>query len=128
MKEIPKMLTPDEVCAMLRIKKSHLYRLVERGDVPSVKVGRLLRFDPDALYALIREVRRPVSDHEVSDDGNALERKVDRRLQTAGRNQGAKGLPGADPARSPAVRAGSPRRDARERLIDLDAVRAKKGG
>jgi excisionase family DNA binding protein len=35
--------TVDEVAAMLRVSRNMAYRMVSSGDVPSIKVGRLLR-------------------------------------------------------------------------------------
>jgi excisionase family DNA binding protein len=35
--------TVDEVSEMLRISKNCVYDMIERGECPSVKVGRLLR-------------------------------------------------------------------------------------
>jgi excisionase family DNA binding protein len=38
------ILTPDEVCEMLKIKKSYIYYLTHNGNIPFFKVGRHLRF------------------------------------------------------------------------------------
>jgi excisionase family DNA binding protein len=38
------LLTPEEVCSLLRIKKQRLYEWVHFGQIPYVKVGRFLRF------------------------------------------------------------------------------------
>ena len=43
----------------LRIKRSTLYAWAEQGTIPHLKLGRLLRFDPDEmlrdLQSLLRE-------------------------------------------------------------------------
>lgn len=39
-----RLLTPEEVCAWFRIKKSALYRLTCEGRIPHIKLGNLLRF------------------------------------------------------------------------------------
>lgn len=39
----------EEMASILGTNTRHLYALVERGALPRVKVGRLLRFDPDAV-------------------------------------------------------------------------------
>lgn len=52
-----KLLTPEQVSEMLQIAKSTVYNLVNRGELPSTKIGASVRFRPRALYAymLIRE-------------------------------------------------------------------------
>ena len=43
------LLTPDQVCERLRIKKSTLYQWVNTGFMPYIKVGALLRFSETSL-------------------------------------------------------------------------------
>ena len=43
------LLTPDEVCTLLKIKKSWLYDAVESGALEAVRLGKQLRFRPSAL-------------------------------------------------------------------------------
>jgi len=43
------LLTPDDVCALLKVKKSWLYDTVESGSLETVKLGKQLRFRPSAL-------------------------------------------------------------------------------
>jgi excisionase family DNA binding protein len=38
------ILTPDQLCEFLNIKKSTLYSRVERREIPFFRIGRLLRF------------------------------------------------------------------------------------
>ncbi len=47
------LLTPDDVTALLKVKKSWLYDVVERGDLPCVRLGRSLRFRRLDLEAFI---------------------------------------------------------------------------
>lgn len=35
-----KLLTPAEVAAMLKLSRKTVYRLLQRGDIPSIKIGR----------------------------------------------------------------------------------------
>ena len=44
MKSEDRLLTPPEVCAYLRIKRSQLYRLTCERRIPFIKLGNLLRF------------------------------------------------------------------------------------
>lgn len=48
-----KLLTIDEVSAMLSIAKPTLYNLVNRGELPATKVGRAVRFRTRVLYAYL---------------------------------------------------------------------------
>ena len=38
------LLKPEEVSRFLRVTKEHVYRLAREGKLPSVRVGRSLRF------------------------------------------------------------------------------------
>ena len=38
-------LTPDDVCVMLKLKKSWIYDLVQARAIPHVRLGRQLRFE-----------------------------------------------------------------------------------
>jgi excisionase family DNA binding protein len=42
----------------LRIKRSTLYAWAEQGTIPHLKLGRLLRFDPDEIEAWLQNHRR----------------------------------------------------------------------
>ena len=43
------LLTPDDVCALLKVKKSWLYDAVEDGAIETIRLGKQLRFRPSAL-------------------------------------------------------------------------------
>jgi excisionase family DNA binding protein len=43
------LLTPDDVCALLKVKKSWLYDTVENGALEAIRLGKQLRFRPSAL-------------------------------------------------------------------------------
>ena len=43
------LLTPDDVCALLKVKKSWLYDAVEDGALEVIRLGKQLRFRPSAL-------------------------------------------------------------------------------
>jgi excisionase family DNA binding protein len=38
------LLTPDQLCSLLQVKKSWLYDQVERGAMPCLRLGKQLRF------------------------------------------------------------------------------------
>ncbi|MHB8732040.1 MAG: helix-turn-helix domain-containing protein [bacterium] len=53
----PGFLTPEEVAAALRVSPSVVRRLLRRGDLPSVRVGRAWRVDEEDLRRWIRRRR-----------------------------------------------------------------------
>ena len=49
------LLTPDDVCALLKVKKSWLYDAVENGTLEAIRLGKQLRFRPSALVRYLEE-------------------------------------------------------------------------
>ncbi len=49
------LLTPDNVCALLKVKKSWLYDAVENGALEAIRLGKQLRFRPSALVRYLEE-------------------------------------------------------------------------
>lgn len=49
------LLTPDDVCALLKVKKSWLYDAVENGVLEAIRLGKQLRFRPSALIRYLDE-------------------------------------------------------------------------
>ena len=49
------LLTPDDVCALLKVKKSWLYDAVEDGAIEAIRLGKQLRFRPSALARYLEE-------------------------------------------------------------------------
>ena len=43
------LLKSKDVCMMLGISVRTLRKLVKQGEIPHLRIGRLLRFDPNAL-------------------------------------------------------------------------------
>jgi len=54
---IRKLLTPAEVAAALSTSKSAAYQLLQRGDIPSVHIGKAVRVRPGDLDAFIETHR-----------------------------------------------------------------------
>jgi excisionase family DNA binding protein len=52
------LLNVTELSERLCIKRSTLYAWAEQGMIPHVKLGRLLRFDPDEIEAWLQNHRR----------------------------------------------------------------------
>jgi excisionase family DNA binding protein len=51
--DIPNLLTADELAARFHCDPMHIYRLAWANRLPSVKIGRLRRFAPAAIAAMI---------------------------------------------------------------------------
>jgi excisionase family DNA binding protein len=49
------LFTPDDVCALLKVKKSWLYDAVEDGAIEAIRLGKQLRFRPSALVQYLEE-------------------------------------------------------------------------
>ena len=49
------LLAPDDVCALLKVKKSWLYDAVEDGAIETIRLGKQLRFRPSALVRYLEE-------------------------------------------------------------------------
>ena len=45
------LLRPAEAAALLAVKRKTVYRLIDRGDLPAVDVGRAIRIAPADLAA-----------------------------------------------------------------------------
>ena len=64
MNELPAMLTAKQVSRLLRIRLPQVYVLARDGVIPSVRVGRTVRFNRDRLFAWIDAGGRGLSDEE----------------------------------------------------------------
>ncbi len=51
-------LTIKDVSQLLQVRPSTLYAWAEQGAIPHLKLGRLLRFDPEEIEAWIHDQRR----------------------------------------------------------------------
>lgn len=54
---LPKLLTPPEAAALLRISRASLYRLVETRKIPFYHVGRGLRFSEEDILGYLSNRR-----------------------------------------------------------------------
>lgn len=50
-----RMLLVSEVAQRLRVSKDAAYAMIRRGEIPHIRVGRLVRVSPDALDRWIEE-------------------------------------------------------------------------
>ena len=56
-----RLLTADAVSAEFAVSKKLIYALVRAGELPAVRTGRLLRFDPAAVAAFVRRGGGPIA-------------------------------------------------------------------
>ena len=56
---VPRLLDIDQLAQQLGITHRHIRRLIAERRIPHVKVGRLIRFDPDEISVWLDEHRRP---------------------------------------------------------------------
>jgi len=49
--------TVKQLAAILAVKPLTIYRMVKDGKLPAVRIGRSVRFDPDAVAAFLDSVR-----------------------------------------------------------------------
>jgi len=49
------LLTLDDVCALLKVKKSWLYDTVEDGAIEVIRLGKQLRFRPSSLLRYLED-------------------------------------------------------------------------
>ncbi len=52
-RDLPPMLTATEASALLRVRLPQVYALAREGVIPSVRVGRKVRFNRDRLLRWI---------------------------------------------------------------------------
>lgn len=48
------LLTAAQVAKILQVSEAHVYVLAKKGELPSVRFGRVVRFDEDELDAFIQ--------------------------------------------------------------------------
>lgn len=53
-----KLLQVAEVADYLRVSQSLVYKMIERREIPAIRIGRLLRVDRDALDEALQIRRR----------------------------------------------------------------------
>ena len=54
----PQLMTVEDVAEYLRVKPSTVYEWAANGKLPSVKVGRLWRFERSEIEKWVRENRQ----------------------------------------------------------------------
>lgn len=80
------LLTRREVCERLRLSPRTVATLIQRGELPVVRIGRAVRFTPPDLEALVAKRRLERRKHEGRSLGAAppgdLRSADDRRVES----------------------------------------------
>ena len=63
-KTLPRLLNAQEVAAALNMGLSTVYMLVERGELPSIRIGRSVRIRPEDLEKFIESKTQSQADIE----------------------------------------------------------------
>lgn len=58
------LLTLDQICEKLKVKRSFIYDLTSRSQIPYIKVGRLIRFDPEEIDKWLQSQKVKVKKRE----------------------------------------------------------------
>jgi excisionase family DNA binding protein len=56
--EFDALWSPKELAQYLRVSRSWVYQRAESGQLPSIRIGGLLRFDPAAVRAMTKGEQR----------------------------------------------------------------------
>jgi excisionase family DNA binding protein len=62
------LLTVKEVAALLRVSAQTLYKMLEQGGIPAVKVGSQWRFEQDKVRAWLEAQRANTNSSENTSD------------------------------------------------------------
>ena len=57
-----RLLTVEDICRILRCKKSYVYTLTFQHRIPFIKIGRLLRFRESEFQEWLTGLTQPVDD------------------------------------------------------------------
>jgi len=49
------LLSPEETCEVLGIKRSTLFKMLEEGRIPSIKIGRLRRIPVEGIRSWVQQ-------------------------------------------------------------------------
>jgi excisionase family DNA binding protein len=60
------LLTANDVCGLLKVKKSWLYDTVEAGTIAVIRLGKQLRFQPSAIADYLATQRSGVPDQTAA--------------------------------------------------------------
>ena len=92
------LITPDELVSLLKVPKKTIYRWVSQARIPFIKLGRHLRFDPNAVLTYFKERSgqqmkpcTPSFDLLIASHSSPLEGKRCLKNETAAKSSSLKG-------------------------------------
>ena len=94
--QAPQLLEADELATALKLSKHTIYRWGKTGRIPSVRLGRKVRYELDRVLEALR--RAPVEEVE-----SPPVRPIDRRARSASRLGAARRATSAPATRRPAL-------------------------
>lgn len=53
MEQLKMLLSPEETCDAIGVKRSTLFKMLEAGEIPSIRIGRLRRIPVEELRRYI---------------------------------------------------------------------------
>jgi len=53
--EFPELITPEQVADILKIKLSTVYKYLNEGKIPGIRIGSLWRIDKKELLILLKK-------------------------------------------------------------------------
>jgi excisionase family DNA binding protein len=55
---LPELLRAEDVAKALSVSKGTVYQMAQGGEIPSIRIGTCLRFDPADVLEFVRACRR----------------------------------------------------------------------
>ena len=68
--KLKRLLTATQVAPLLKVREARVYELARLGIIPSVRLGRQVRFDPDQIAGWILAGGRGLSDDRRGELGS----------------------------------------------------------
>ena len=80
---VEKLLTAQQAADFLNISRSHFWRLRRRYGIPTVRIGKGLRFRPEALHAWVLGCEESLAQGDAG-DGSPAPADADTQAKRAG--------------------------------------------
>ena len=66
---LKRLLTVNDVMSLLGVSRSWTYEAAARGELPCIRLGGMLRFDPDEIDRWLRQLPRRGSESPAQNSG-----------------------------------------------------------